>query len=112
MKEQSYLSAYIVSLLKSNDPLDVGIDSSISPGAAYVYHVDPQLAKISVYEHEGQSQSANLLDRLYQKFDSLSHRHDIFKVETIGDAYMAVTNCKFCSRFCALSMKRDQKMFG
>lgn len=35
---------------------------------------------------------ANMLDRLYSKFDQLSHKHDIFKVETIGDAYMAVTN--------------------
>ncbi|CAB9528704.1 activated protein kinase catalytic subunit alpha-1 [Seminavis robusta] len=35
---------------------------------------------------------ANLLDRLYTKFDQLSHYEDIFKVETIGDAYMAVTN--------------------
>ncbi|CAB9496911.1 Ephrin type-B receptor 3 (Fragment) [Seminavis robusta] len=35
---------------------------------------------------------AKMLDRLYQKLDTLSHEHDIFKVETIGDAYMAVTN--------------------
>ena len=35
---------------------------------------------------------SHMLDRLYQKFDSLSHKHDVFKVETIGDAYMAVTN--------------------
>lgn len=63
---------------------------------------------------------ADLLDRLYTKFDDLSHEHDLFKVETIvscrrnrllmcfpirpchlslnhtfilqGDAYMAVTN--------------------
>lgn len=35
---------------------------------------------------------ADLLDRLYSKFDALSSAHDIFKVETIGDAYMAVTN--------------------
>ena len=35
---------------------------------------------------------ADLLDRLYQKFDDLADKHDIFKVETIGDAYMAVTN--------------------
>ncbi|CAB9526100.1 activated protein kinase catalytic subunit alpha-1 [Seminavis robusta] len=35
---------------------------------------------------------ANLLDRLYTKLDALSNKFDIFKVETIGDAYMAVTN--------------------
>ena len=35
---------------------------------------------------------ADLLDRLYTKFDQLSQKHDCYKVETIGDAYMAVTN--------------------
>lgn len=35
---------------------------------------------------------SDLLDRLYSKLDALSHIHDVFKVETIGDAYMAVTN--------------------
>lgn len=35
---------------------------------------------------------ANMLDRLYRKFDELSTKHDCYKVETIGDAYMAVTN--------------------
>jgi class 3 adenylate cyclase len=37
-------------------------------------------------------QVSDLLDRLYSQFDSLSRVHDVFKVETIGDAYMAVTN--------------------
>mmetsp|Transcript_4349 Transcript_4349/g.10184 ORF Transcript_4349/g.10184 Transcript_4349/m.10184 type:complete len:1294 (+) Transcript_4349:125-4006(+) len=35
---------------------------------------------------------ATMLGRLYTKFDELSLKYDIFKVETIGDAYMAVTN--------------------
>jgi guanylate cyclase len=35
---------------------------------------------------------ASMLDRLYTKLDALSQKHDVFKVETIGDAYMAVTN--------------------
>jgi serine/threonine protein kinase len=35
---------------------------------------------------------ASLLDRLYHKFDDLAGKHEIYKVETIGDAYMAVTN--------------------
>lgn len=33
-----------------------------------------------------------MLDRLYQRFDDLSRKHDIYKVETIGDAFMAVSN--------------------
>mmetsp|Transcript_18241 Transcript_18241/g.27837 ORF Transcript_18241/g.27837 Transcript_18241/m.27837 type:complete len:382 (-) Transcript_18241:219-1364(-) len=35
---------------------------------------------------------SDMLDRLYLQFDALSKHHDIFKVETIGDAYLAVTN--------------------
>ena len=37
-------------------------------------------------------QVSDMLDRLYIRFDELSRHHDVFKVETIGDAYMAVTN--------------------
>lgn len=35
---------------------------------------------------------ADLLDRLYTRLDELSRKHNIFKVETVGDAYMAVAN--------------------
>lgn len=35
---------------------------------------------------------SDMLDRLYLRFDMLSLKHDVFKVETIGDAYMAATN--------------------
>eukprot|EP00980_Cylindrotheca_fusiformis_P014252 scaffold3774_cov126-Cylindrotheca_fusiformis.AAC.2 len=34
----------------------------------------------------------DLLDRLYVAFDDLATKHGIFKVETIGDAWMGVTN--------------------
>jgi serine/threonine protein kinase len=37
-------------------------------------------------------QVANLLDRFFTKFDELAKLHKVFKVETIGDAYMTVTN--------------------
>ena len=35
---------------------------------------------------------SDMLDRLYIKFDSLSRTHDVFKVETVGDAWVGVTN--------------------
>eukprot|EP00980_Cylindrotheca_fusiformis_P024135 scaffold11561_cov151-Cylindrotheca_fusiformis.AAC.8 len=34
----------------------------------------------------------DMLDRLYLAFDELARKHEIFKVETIGDAWMGVTN--------------------
>jgi class 3 adenylate cyclase len=37
----------------------------------------------------------DMLDRLYIAFDELANKHEVFKVETIGDAWMGVTNCKF-----------------
>ena len=37
-------------------------------------------------------QVSNLLDRLYMAFDKVATKHNVFKVETVGDAYMGVTN--------------------
>lgn len=34
----------------------------------------------------------DMLDRLYMSFDECARKHSVFKVETIGDAYMGVTN--------------------
>lgn len=33
-----------------------------------------------------------MLDRLYLAFDNLANKHEVFKVETIGDAWVGVTN--------------------
>mmetsp|Transcript_28762 Transcript_28762/g.81107 ORF Transcript_28762/g.81107 Transcript_28762/m.81107 type:complete len:526 (+) Transcript_28762:3905-5482(+) len=35
---------------------------------------------------------SDMLDRLYHALDDLSEKYDVFKVETIGDAYMACSN--------------------
>lgn len=35
---------------------------------------------------------SDMLDRLYTKFDTLSHDLGVHKMETIGDAYMGITN--------------------
>lgn len=37
-------------------------------------------------------QVSDMLDRLYLKFDALSEKHDVFKIETIGDAFVGVCN--------------------
>jgi hypothetical protein len=33
-----------------------------------------------------------MLDRLYVAFDALANKYEVFKVETIGDAWVGVTN--------------------
>jgi hypothetical protein len=35
---------------------------------------------------------SDLLNRLYTRFDDLAHYHGVYKLETIGDAYLAATN--------------------
>uniref|UniRef100_A0A6S8IT67 guanylate cyclase n=1 Tax=Amphora coffeiformis TaxID=265554 RepID=A0A6S8IT67_9STRA len=38
------------------------------------------------------AQVSDLLDRLYTLFDSLAEKHGVFKLETIGDSWVGVTN--------------------
>ncbi|CAB9509368.1 activated protein kinase catalytic subunit alpha-1 [Seminavis robusta] len=40
----------------------------------------------------GPEKVCDMLDRLYLKFDTCARKHNVFKVETIGDAWMGVTN--------------------
>ena len=35
-----------------------------------------------------------MLDRLYRLFDELTGKYNLFKVETIGDAYVTVANLR------------------
>lgn len=39
-------------------------------------------------------QVMEMLDRLYRLFDELTQKYNLFKVETIGDAYMTVANLR------------------
>ena len=39
-------------------------------------------------------QVMEMLDRLYRLFDELTQKYSLFKVETIGDAYMTVANLR------------------
>jgi class 3 adenylate cyclase len=47
-----------------------------------------------------------LLQRLYQAFDGLAQKRKVFKVETIGDSYVAVTGVPEPQRHHALIMAR------
>lgn len=35
---------------------------------------------------------SDMLDRLYRRFDELTFKYKVFKIETVGDAYLCVTN--------------------
>lgn len=45
-----------------------------------------------IAETQTPEQVSDMLQRLYLCFDELCRKHDVFKVETVGDAYMCVAN--------------------
>ena len=47
-----------------------------------------------------------MLDRLYCALDSLTSQYNLFKVETIGDAYMVVGNLRHSQRDHAAQVAR------
>ena len=61
-----------------------------------------------------EGQVSDLLNRLYTRFDDLAHYHGIYKLETIGDAYLAVTNIagdQVCSFNSELNAMGDNLLF-
>ena len=49
-----------------------------------------------------------MLDRLYLAFDALANKHEVFKLETIGDAWVGVTNREYT--LCVACMVIDGRL--
>ena len=47
---------------------------------------------VALSSHMDEGRVSDLLNRLYAQFDDLAHYHGVYKLETIGDAYLAATN--------------------
>lgn len=85
----------LASMLRDSTPLDIQLESNSQPIADLFQHTTVLFADISGFTAWSSSrepcQVFKLLETVYSCFDSLAHKLGVFKVETIGDCYVAVT---------------------
>jgi len=98
------MSAFMGSLVKKQNLLDDILPPKVAAKLAAGEKVEPEhfecvtiffsdiVGFTTISSELPAEQVMEMLDRLYAKFDTLSRQHRVFKVETIGDAYMAVGN--------------------
>ena len=92
------------SRLKSTDTVDERFPSHIAKALHEGRKVEPESREmVSILFSDivriddiaaivGPQKTSNMIDRLYDGFDKLVREHDIFKIETIDDTYMVVSN--------------------
>ena len=90
--------------LKSTDTLDDRFPPHIAEALREGRKVEPESREmVSIFFSDivriadiasivGPQKTSGMIDRLYDGFDKLAREHDLFKIETIDNTYMAVSN--------------------